>query len=259
TRSISRMPRCQQRNSSRRRRASRPSLDKFVPVLTASLQRQKPGRGRARFYIECPSCNVSRCFSQAWIAPEMRASQHVAMRPLVLNPLFASLRSLSGVGPKLEKLYARLVDRDAPRVVDLLFHLPSGVIDRRARPKLRDVQPGQVVTVAVMIGKHRPGPPRRSRAPYRIYASDDTGDITLTYFNPRRDYLEKLLPEGETRYVSGTAEFYDGMLQMVHPDRVVDEAGFASLPLVEPVYPLTEGLALGNVRRAIDSALARLP
>src|SRR5262249_11856970 len=67
------------------------------------------------------------------------------------------------------------------------------------------------------------------------------------------------LPEGEVRYVSGTAEFYDGMLQMVHPDRVVDEAGFASLPLVEPVYPLTEGLALGNVRRAIDSALRRLP
>ena len=88
---------------------------------------------------------------------------------------------------------------------------------------------------------------------------DDTGDLTLTYFNARRDYLEKLLPVGETRYVSGKAEFYDGMLQMVHPDRVVDEAGFATLPLVEPVYPLTEGLALGNVRRAMDGALARLP
>ncbi len=181
------------------------------------------------------------------------------MRPPVLNPLFASLTSLPGVGPKLEKLYARLFEREAPRVVDLLFHLPSGVIDRRARPKLRDVQPGQVVTVAVTIGKHRPGPPRRSRAPYRVYVSDDTGDLTLTFFNPNREYLEKLLPEGEMRYVSGTAEFYDGMLQMVHPDRVVDEAGFAALPLVEPVYPLTEGLALGNIRRAIDGALGRLP
>ncbi len=71
--------------------------------------------------------------------------------------------------------------------------------------------------------------------------------------------MEKLLPVDELRYVSGTAEFYDGMLQMVHPDRVVDEAGFATLPLVEPVYPLTEGLALGNVRRAMDGALTRLP
>ena len=181
------------------------------------------------------------------------------MRPLVLNPLFASLTSLPGVGPKLERLYARLLDREAPRVIDLLLHLPSGTIDRRARPKLREVQAGQVVTVAVTVEEHRPPPPHRARAPYRILASDDTGDITLTFFNARKDYLEKLLPVGETRYVSGTAEFYDGMLQMVHPDRVVDEKGLADLPLVEPVYPLTEGLALGNVRRTMDGALTRLP
>ena len=181
------------------------------------------------------------------------------MRPPVLNPLFASLTSLSGVGPKLAKLYERLLGREAPRVADLLFHLPSGTIDRRARPKLNAVQEGQVVTVAITVTKHRPAPPHRSRAPYRIETEDDTGTLTLTFFNARRDYLEKLLPVGEVRYVSGTAEFYDGMLQMVHPDRVVDEKGFATLPLVEPTYPLTEGLALGNVRRAVDSALSRLP
>src|SRR5674476_605 len=181
------------------------------------------------------------------------------MRPLLLNPLFATLTSLPGVGPKLERLYARLLEREAPRVIDLLLHLPSGVIDRRARPKLNEVQPGQVVTVAVTVEEHRAPPPHRARAPYRIIASDDTGTLTLTFFNARKEYLEKRLPVGETRYVSGTAEFYDGMLQMVHPDRVVDEQGFASLPLVEPVYPLTEGLAPGNVRRAMEGALARLP
>src|SRR6185437_14883104 len=198
------------------------------------------------------------CRVQGRARPGNYCNDH-RMRPPVLNPLFASLTSLPGVGPKLERVYARLLDREAPRVVDILFHLPSGAIDRRARPKLRDVQPGQVVTVAVTVDRHRPSPPHRSRAPYRIYTHDDTGDLTLTYFNARRDYLEKLLPVDELRYVSGTAEFYDGMLQMVHPDRVVDEAGFATLPLVEPVYPLTEGLALGNVRRAMDGALTRLP
>jgi ATP-dependent DNA helicase RecG len=181
------------------------------------------------------------------------------MRPALLNPLFAALTSLSGVGPKLEKLYAHLLERDPPKLIDLLFHLPSGAVDRRARPQLRDVVPGTIVTVAVTVDQHRPSPPHRPRAPYRIYAHDDTADIILTFFNARRDYLEKLLPEGELRYVSGTAELYDGMLQMVHPDRVVDEAGFARLPLVEPVYPLTEGLALGNVRRATELALERLP
>ena len=181
------------------------------------------------------------------------------MRPPVLNPLFASLTSLPGIGPRLEQLYARLLDRESPRVIDLLLHLPSGTIDRRARPKLKEVQDGQLVTVAVTVDRHRPAPPNRPRVPYQIYTSDETGTLTLTYFNARRDYLEKLLPVGESRYVSGTARFYDGMLQMVHPDRVVDEKGFAALPLVEPSYPLTEGLALGNVRRAMDGALTRLP
>lgn len=182
------------------------------------------------------------------------------MRPDILSPLFASLTSLPGVGPKLELLYGKLLDREAPRVIDLLLHLPSGAIDRRARPKLNEVQPGQVVTVAVTVLEHRPSPPNRPRAPYRIVTGDDTdATLTLTFFHARRDYLEKLLPIGEKRYVSGTAEVYDGMLQMVHPDRVVDEKGFADLPLVEPVYPLTEGLALGNVRRAMDGAVARLP
>jgi ATP-dependent DNA helicase RecG len=181
------------------------------------------------------------------------------MRPPVLNPLFAALTSLSGIGPKLEALYARLLDRETPRLIDLLFHLPSGTIDRRARPKLNEVEPGTVVTVAVTVEEHRPAPRNRPRAPYRILVSDDTGTLTLTFFSARPDYLEMLLPVGQTRYVSGTAEFYDGMLQMVHPDRIVDEKGFAALPLVEPVYPLTEGLALGNVRRGVDGALAKLP
>ncbi len=113
--------------------------------------------------------------------------------------------------------------------------------------------------MAVKIDRHRPPPPRRARAPYLIYASDDTGDIVLTYFKARQDYLEKLLPVGTVRYVSGTAAIYDGMLQMVHPDRVVSEADLAKLPLVEPVYPLTEGLGLNQVRRAAESAVARIP
>jgi ATP-dependent DNA helicase RecG len=183
------------------------------------------------------------------------------MRPSLLDPLFASLRSVPGVGPKVERLFARLLGREdaPPRVVDLLFHLPTGTIDRRARPKLRDVVPDTVVTVAITIDRHRPAPPNRPRAPYQIYASDETGDIVLTFFNARRDYLQKLLPVGERRYVSGTVGLYDGMRQMVHPDRVISESELAKLPLIEPVYPLTEGLTLNQVGKAVDAALARVP
>jgi len=182
------------------------------------------------------------------------------MRPAILNPLFAALTTLPGVGPKVDKLYGRLLGREhGARVVDLLFHLPTGTIDRRARPKLRDVVPGEVVTVAVTIDRHRAPPPGRSRAPYLIYASDDTGDIVLTYFNARKDYIEKTLPVGTLRYISGTTALYDGTLQMVHPDRVVDEAGLATLPLVESVYPLTEGLSLNQVRKTTEATLDKIP
>ena len=183
------------------------------------------------------------------------------MRPSLLDPLFAPLTALAGVGPKLEKLFRKLFgnpDRPA-RVVDLLLHLPTGSVDRRARPLLRDVEPGTVVTVAVTVDRHRPSPPHRARAPYRIDTSDDTGTLTLTYFNARKDYLENLLPKGELRYISGTATMYDGMLQMTHPDRVVSEADLDKLPLIEPVYPLTEGLGINQVRKATDGALAKLP
>ncbi len=182
------------------------------------------------------------------------------MRPPLLNPLFASVTSLAGVGPKQDQLFRYLLGRDdTPRLVDLLLHLPTSVIDRRARPKIRDAVPGTVVTLEVTVDRHRPPPPRNSRAPYLVYASDDTGDVVLTYFRSLPGYVEKLLPVGAKRYVSGTLQTYDGVPQIVHPDRVVDEAAFAKLSGIDPVYPLTEGLALGSLRRAVAQALTKLP
>ncbi len=182
------------------------------------------------------------------------------MRPLLLNPLFAPVTSLPGVGPKQDKLLRYLLGRDeTPRLVDLLLHLPSQVIDRRARPKIRDAAQGAVVTLEVTVDRHRPPPPRNRRAPYLVYASDDTGDVVLTYFRAQPGYVEKLLPVGAKRFVSGTLQMYDGIPQIVHPDRVVDEAAFSKLSGIDPVYPLTEGLALGSLKRAIVQALAKLP
>jgi ATP-dependent DNA helicase RecG len=182
------------------------------------------------------------------------------MRPALLNPLFAPVTSLAGVGPKQDRLLRYLLDREeTPRLVDLLLHLPASVIDRRARPKIRDAVPGTVVTLEVTVDRHRPTPARNRRAPHLVYASDETGDVVLTYFRAQPGYVEKLLPVGSKRYVSGTAQMYDGTLQLTHPDRVVDEAGFAKLSGIDPVYPLTEGLALGSLRRAMAQALQKLP
>src|SRR3954470_24957880 len=182
------------------------------------------------------------------------------MRPALLNPLFAPVTSLPGVGPKQDKLLRYLLGRDeTPRLVDLLLHLPASVVDRRARPKIRDAVPGTIVTLEVTVDRHRPTPGRNSRAPHLVYASDDTSTVVLTYFRAQPGYVEKLLPVGAKRYVSGTLQLFDGMPQIVHPDRVLDEASFSKLSGIDPVYPLTEGLALGSLRRAIAQALQKLP
>jgi ATP-dependent DNA helicase RecG len=184
----------------------------------------------------------------------------LSMRPPLLNPLFAPITSLAGVGPKQDRLFRYLLDREqTPRVLDLLLHLPASVIDRRARPKIRDAVPGTVVTLEITVDRHRPVPGRNPRAPHLVYASDETGDVVLTYFRAQPGYVEKLLPVGAKRYVSGTLQMFDGTPQMVHPDRVVDEAAFAQLSGIDPVYPLTEGLALGSLRRAVAQALQKLP
>src|ERR1700724_2247336 len=105
------------------------------------------------------------------------------MRPALLNPLFAPVTSLPGVGPKQDKLLRYLLCRDkTPRLVHLLLHLPASVIDRRARPKIRDAMAGTVVPLEVTVDGHRPTPGRIPRAPHLVYASDDTGDVVLTYF-----------------------------------------------------------------------------
>ncbi|MBP0440971.1 ATP-dependent DNA helicase RecG [Tianweitania sediminis] len=185
------------------------------------------------------------------------------MRPVLLDPLFAPVTSLDGVGPKLAQLLENVVpvdvgDREV-RVGDLLFVLPQGVIDRRDRPGIALAPPGAVVTLEVRIDRHQP-PPRGNRSvPYRVFAHDDTGEIALTFFRGHAAWLEKQLPEGETVVVSGRVDWFNGRPSMVHPDHMALLSEADTLPLVEPVYPLTAGLSSKVLRKAIAHALGRVP
>src|SRR6266702_3904163 len=157
------------------------------------------------------------------------------MRPSLLDPLFAAASALPGVGPKTGKLFDRLLGeggREA-RVLDVLLHLPASFIDRRARPKIAEAPIGAVSTIQVRVTDHRAP---RGKGPFRVLGEDETGDLLLVFFRANQGWIEKLLPLGETRWVSGLIETFDGYRQMVHPDRILDEEGLAALPPVEPVY-----------------------
>src|SRR6202789_923771 len=182
------------------------------------------------------------------------------MRPSALDPLFAPADALPGIGPKNAKLFTRLLDKpQGARVLDVLFHLPQATVDRRARPKIRDAVPDTIVTIEAKVTEHRGPPNARSRAPFKVLVEDETGDVELVFFLANHDWIRRQLPLAATRWVSGKLEMWDGHLQMVHPDRVMDAEALARMPAVEPVYGLTEGLFPRVIAKAAQGALARLP
>ncbi len=176
------------------------------------------------------------------------------MRPEILFPLFAPVTALPGIGPRLAKLVEKVA---GPKIVDLLWHLPTGIIDRRYAPKIRDAEPGRIATLTVKVDAHVP--PRIKRLPYRVHCSDDTGEIELVFFHARPDYLKTVLPIGETRVVSGTVEHFRDAIQMTHPDHIGSLAELAQLQSIEPVYPMTAGLTAKPLGKAIRAACDRAP
>ena len=195
----------------------------------------------------------------ALVAARLSLVVQEAMRPALLDSLFAPVGALPGVGPKNARLFDRLLGRaEGARALDLLFHLPVGVLDRRARPKIRDAQPDAIATLHVRVTEHRP-PAAGRKGPLRVLVEDETGDVELVFFLNNFEWVKHKLPLGAMRWVSGRLELWDGHLQMVHPDKVLDEEEIARLAPVEPVYGLTEGLYPRIVQKAAQAALAKAP
>ncbi|MEM9029200.1 MAG: ATP-dependent DNA helicase RecG [Pseudomonadota bacterium] len=185
------------------------------------------------------------------------------MRPEQLTPLFASALSIPGIGPRLITLLEKAVDLPPgtaePRVIDLLWHTPHAVIDRRTEPTLAHAAPGTIATFQVRVLKHRAPPRGNRKAPYRVACEDDTGRIDLVFFHTERAFIQRQLPEGEVRYISGRVDAYGDKLQMIHPDYIVSEAQRDQLPMLEPVYGLTAGLSGRVLGKAIRNAVTKLP
>ena len=176
------------------------------------------------------------------------------MRPAILNPLFAPATVLPGVGPRTRPAYERLA---GPLVVHLLWHLPSGLIDRRHAPKIAEAEAGTTATLTVRVDHHQPAPDRRR--PARVHCSDETGTLTLVFFHAKGDWLRQKLPEGTVRVVSGRVERYGSELQMAHPDHIATLEERERVQTVEPIYPLTAGVTLKPMTRAVRGALKRAP
>ena len=175
------------------------------------------------------------------------------MRPDILNPLFAEVEVLKGVGPQVSKLLKRL---DLSRVVDVLYHLPTGAIERIRTPSASAALLGRNVILELTPFDIRE--PRSGRGPMRVYASDRDGNtISLVFFN-NPGWAKRGLPKGEKRIISGKLEAYGDEWQIIHPE--IAQPGKGAEPaLREPVYPLTEGLTNRRMGELAREALERAP
>ncbi len=176
------------------------------------------------------------------------------MRPTILNSIFAETQTLKGIGPKLADALVQLC---GPALVDLYFHLPSGLIDRNYRPSVMAASLGRIATFEVEIVKHEPS--RRRNLPYRVLCQNNTGYLSLVFFKAHADWIKKTLPLGAKRIISGRIERYRDNLQMVHPDHILTAREFAQLPIVEPIYPMRAGITSKPFGKAVRQALKQMP
>jgi ATP-dependent DNA helicase RecG len=159
-----------------------------------------------------------------------------------------------GMTKDAKALLAKVAGGETAR--DLLFLAPTGAIDRRNRVAIADTHDGEIATVVVDVDAHIPS--HNAKSPYKVRLRDETGFLTAAYFRPKLEMLQRMWPLGQKRIVSGKVETYSGERQMLHPDYVVDPTNGEAPPAVEPVYPLTAGLAGRTVQRAIKASLGVL-
>ena len=176
-------------------------------------------------------------------------------RPSQLFSLFASTTDLPGIGARLASI---LNKRIGNTVIDVLRHLPVGVIDRNITNNVQACENGEMVTIIADIISADIPPPRTSR-PARFTVSSDGQVFELIFFRAKADYLSRILPIGERRIISGRLDRYDGRMQISHPDYILSLDKRDDMPAMEPVYPLSQGLKPKILRNAIQTGLRRLP
>ncbi|MEM7254090.1 MAG: ATP-dependent DNA helicase RecG [Pseudomonadota bacterium] len=161
------------------------------------------------------------------------------------------ITSLRGVGPNLAKRFAKL---GIQSVAELLFHLPSRYEDRTHRSPIGSLQPGRPALVSgEVLGSQIHHARRRMLV---VVLGDGTGRVSLRFFhfsNAQRDALRtgaKVQCYGEVR--GGRAG-----LEMIHPEFsfVRDESPLETASSLTAIYPATEGLSQGQLRKMVDEAL----
>ena len=172
--------------------------------------------------------------------------------PVSLDALFAPLDTLPGTGPKRAALLAKATG--GARVLDLLFHLPERIAERRRveHPVQAPADADAILRVTATAIR-----PAKARLTNRRYVEVRTAEsVTIRILNGWLATVERQFPRGEARWVSGRVKPEGEGWSMANPEVARDPA---DLPALEPIHRLTESLQRPVMAAAIRAALAALP
>ncbi|MDY6407694.1 MAG: ATP-dependent DNA helicase RecG [Pseudomonadota bacterium] len=174
------------------------------------------------------------------------------MRPDILSPLFLPVTAVSGVGPKLGKLVSRFCGEN---IVDVLWHLPSGIIYRPVISAPEQIKIGMYATLFISVLAHQTPPSKR--VPYRIKGEALGCEVELIFFNYHKSYLEQHYAIGNQIWVSGCIEQNGFGWRIVHPDYVAQSN--RDIPEYEVIYPQSRGVSSKLIRKMVANALPAIP
>ena len=176
------------------------------------------------------------------------------MRSEEINPLFTSISSISGIGPKIEQLFNKLLGN---KLINLLLHIPYNVIKRKNLENLLEAPLKTNITIKVKIIKHIPSIFKRQ--PYKVKCFCGDIPLDLVFFNARHPVIKKNLPLDSERLISGKIENFRNNYQITHPTHINEVNKFNNIKEIEPVYGLTAGLNQKIIQKAINHALKFIP
>ncbi len=173
-----------------------------------------------------------------------------------------ALTQVSGIGIKTAEQLAKL---GLYTVRDLLFYYPRDYIDYKRQVKIRDLEPGETVTIVGTVKRCNcfTSPKNKKLTILEVVLKDPTGQIRLSRFyagrfNSSRSWQEiqrRQYPLGALVAASGLVKSNKYGTTLENPQlEVIDLQGYGMESTVAgkvvPVYSLTEGVSAEMVRKA---------
>lgn len=164
------------------------------------------------------------------------------------------LQYIKGVGPQRALLFEKKGITDLP---SLLNFFPLRYEDRRHISKIGFVRPG---TKEVVIGEIYKTTLKnvKGRRIFEVILRDNTGFLSLAWFNFEYAYMAKRFRTGSHLLAYGDVRSFAGRAQMIHPDiEEFDKEDTDTLNFgrIVPVYSAIEGIPQRALRRIMKTAL----